>query len=305
MMNPDSASLSFSTGNLFFLNLCLGFIMFGVALHLKKNDFEVIWQQPKLVFLGLLSQLLLLPVFTFLLVYLLQPHPSLALGMILVAACPGGTISNYITHLAGGNVALSVSLTSIVTLLSVFSTPFNFSFWGSFLSDSGRLSAQIHLNFWEMAQTIVWLIVLPIFLGFLCLHYLPKVAEKLRRPIQSLSLLIFIAFIFIAFYNNFQIFINYFQSIFGLVLLHNALALFLGWGIGKLGRVSEAEVKTLSIETGIQNSGLGLVLIFNFFDGLGGMALIAAWWGLWHIVSGLCLAWFWKNNTDLLGKPRL
>jgi BASS family bile acid:Na+ symporter len=297
-MNPDDAQLNFNAESLFFLNLCLGFIMFGVALNLKWRDFTALGRQPKAVFLGLLAQLFLLPAFTFVLVYIIQPYPSLALGMILVAACPGGNISNFISHLAKANVALSVSLTGIVTLLCVITTPFNFSFWSSLLPISDTLRTQIHLDFWDMAQTILWLIILPILLGASCSHYLPKVAKAIQKPIQVLSLVIFVAFVLIAFYNNFEIFTNYFQYIFALVLLHNALAVFLGLAVAKLGKLPKAEMKTLAIETGIQNSGLGLILIFNFFNGLGGMALIAAWWGVWHIVSGLSLAWFWTRDEQ-------
>lgn len=297
-MNPDDAHLNFNAESLFFLNLCLGFIMFGVALNLKWRDFTALGRQPKAVFLGLLAQLFLLPAFTFVLVYIIQPYPSLALGMILVAACPGGNISNFISHLAKANVALSVSLTGIVTLLCVITTPFNFSFWSSLLPISDTVRTQIHLDFWDMAQTILWLIILPILLGASCSHYLPKVAKAIQKPIQVLSLVIFVAFVLIAFYNNFEIFTNYFQYIFALVLLHNALAVFLGLAVAKLGKLPKAEMKTLAIETGIQNSGLGLILIFNFFNGLGGMALIAAWWGVWHIVSGLSLAWFWTRDEQ-------
>jgi len=297
-MNPDDAHLNFNAESLFFLNLCLGFIMFGVALNLKWRDFTALGRQPKAVFLGLLAQLFLLPAFTFVLVCIIQPYPSLALGMILVAACPSGNISNFISHLAKANVALSVSLTGIVTLLCVITTPFNFSFWSSLLPISDTVRTQIHLDFWDMAQTILWLIILPILLGASCSHYLPKVAKAIQKPIQVLSLVIFVAFVLIAFYNNFEIFTNYFQYIFALVLLHNALAVFLGLAVAKLGKLPKAEMKTLAIETGIQNSGLGLILIFNFFNGLGGMALIAAWWGVWHIVSGLSLAWFWTRDEQ-------
>ncbi len=296
-MNPDVAQLSFNAESLFFLNICLGLIMFGVALDLKLADFEVIWQQPKAVLLGLSSQLLLLPAFTFILVYLIKPHPSMAMGMVLVAACPGGNISNFISHLAKANVALSVSLTSIVTLLCAFTTPFNFVFWGSMLSVPSELSSQIHLDFWEMVQTIVFLIVLPVLLGSGAARYYPQVAQKIKKPVQSISLVIFIGFVLIAFYSNFNTFLDYFQYIFLIVLLHNALALLLGFGVSKLGSLGAPETRTIIIETGIQNSGIALIIIFNFFDGLGGMALIAAWWGIWHIIAGLGLVWFWANTS--------
>lgn len=289
-MTPDDVQLNFEPESLLLLNVFLGMIMFGVALDLKLSDFQYLFKNPKPLILGFISQFLLLPALTFLLVLILKPYPSLGLGMILVAACPGGNISNFISSLAKANVALSISLTAVATMLASVMTPLNFTFWQSFLPDSLSLSEPLVIPLWELIETIVILLGIPVILGILCRNYLPKVADFLQKPLRIFSILFFLGFLAVAFYSNFDNVLNYIGFVFFLVLIHNAVALSSGYLMGKLGRLPDASTRTLVVETGIQNSGLGLILIFNFFDGLGGMLLVALWWGMWHVVSGLSLA---------------
>lgn len=296
--NIDKIALHFNQDSLTFLNFLLAFIMFGVALDLKLEDFKRLLQNPKASLLGIFSQLFLLPFLTYLLVLVLRPQPSVALGMILVAACPGGNISNFISNQAKANTALSVSLTSVSTLLSVFMTPINFRFYASIIpGGAGAVMNSISLDFMDMFTTILLLILLPIAIGILFKHYFPKLTEKINKPIKTLSIIIFAFFVIGALVVNYDNFMNYVQVVFFLVLLHNGTALASGYYLGKIGGLEERDCRAISIETGIQNSGLGLVLIFNFFNGLGGMALIAAWWGVWHIISGMAISWFWARKT--------
>ena len=127
----DDLKINFDESGLWVLNSAISIIMFGVALGITINDFKRLFKNPKIVFVGVLSQFLVLPIATFLLVILLKPHPSLALGMILIAACPGGNVSNFFSKMAGGNAALYVSLTAFATLICIVMTPFNLQFWGS------------------------------------------------------------------------------------------------------------------------------------------------------------------------------
>lgn len=135
-MNPihelDSIRLNFSPNDLLALNLALALIMYGVALDLRFDDFKYLAKNPKAFFLGVLSQFVLLPFLTWCMILLIQPPPSVALGMFLVAACPGGNVSNFLSNLAKGNTALSVSLTAFSSLLSIVATPLNFAFWAGF-----------------------------------------------------------------------------------------------------------------------------------------------------------------------------
>lgn len=298
MEDINLVRLNFSPDSLLFLNISLGFIMFGVALSLKVSHFQALFKAPKPVLVGVFSQFLLLPAVTFGLVWLLAPMPGLALGMILVAACPGGNISNFLSLLVGGNAALSVSLTAIATILAIFMTPFNFAFWGGMVPGAESLLQEIQLDFVDMVQTVALLLGLPLILGMWVSHRFPHFTQKITRPISHLSILIFIGFVVIAFGKNYDFFLRYVSLIFLLVLAHNSIAFLTGYSVARIFGLNQANYRAITVETGIQNSGLGLILIFNFFDGMGGMAIIAAWWGIWHIISGLSLTLFWKKGKD-------
>lgn len=264
--------------------------MFGVALGMDLADFRQIRRAPRAVVAGAIAQFAFLPAFTFLLLFLTQPHPAIALGMVLVAACPGGNISNFISSLSRADVALSVSLTAIATLLSPVFTPLNFTFWSDLLPGIGTFRRQFELSFVDMIRTVTLLLVLPLILGLLFKRRFAKLTETIEKPVKILSILILVGFILVALVNNFEAFKKYLVLAFGLVAVHNAIAFGVGYATGRLSRLDTAMTRTLTIETGIQNSALALIVIFNFFGGNGGMALIAAWWGIWHIVAGLVVA---------------
>ena len=287
----DEIQLNFNQDTLLLMNICMGLVMFGVALELSLQDFKTVLKKPKGFVAGLISQFLLLPAITFLLVLLIEPTPSVALGMILIACCSGGNISNMLTVMAGGNAALSVSLTAFATLAAVVATPANFALWGNLYLSSGADLPAVSISFLDMLKTILLMVGLPLILGMLFREKFPKTNEKIRRPIRMLSVIIFGAFVIGAFSANFQIFLEYIHFIIMIVLLHNALAYGGGYGLGQVFGLSLADKKTITVETGIQNAGIALILIFNFFDGLGGMAIIAGWWGIWDILSGLAMAW--------------
>jgi len=294
----DEIHLNFNEAGLFALNLTLAFIMFGVALGLKVDNFKQVAFNPKSAVVGVFSQFVLMPAMTFLLVIIIQPGTSVAMGMILVASCPGGNISNFITSLAKGNVELSVSLTGIADLSAIFMTPFNFALWAGLYSVTSETVIPIHIDIYEMFKTMMLLLALPIAVGMIFSFYLPKITKAVIKPIKILSIIIFLGYIVGALSLNLDYFLEYIHLIVLIVLIHNALALTTGFTMAKLFRLSERNTRTITIETGIQNSGLGLVLIFNpsLFNGLGGMAFIAAWWGLWHIVSGLAIGFFWGSK---------
>lgn len=296
-MNLDNIQIHFSPNGLLFLNICLGYILFGIALNLTIDDFKQIVKQPKTVFAGVFSQFIAFPLITFLLVLIWKPAAPLALGMFLVAACPGGNISNYITHLSKGNVALSITLTAMSTVLAIFFTPFNFSFYASKYAATNTLMQSIHLDFFDLLESVVVLLAIPLCLGMLVRHYFPLFTEKTKKFFSISSLIIFVGFLVIACSNNIDTFKLYFKQIIFLVFVHNLLGFTIGFTIAKLAKLDIATVKTITIETGIQNAGLGLILIFNFFGGMGAMALIAAWWGIWHIIAGLILASFFRRKV--------
>lgn len=273
--------------------------MFGVALDISPADFKRLWRSPKSSLLGVASQFIILPALTFGLILILQPKPSIALGMILVAACPGGNISNFMTHLSGGNTALSVSLTAFATVAAIFMTPFNLQFWGNLYPPTASILRTISINPLDIFKTIALILGLPLILGMWWRSYQPELAQKIAKWLKPLSILIFIGFVAVAFSLNYDIFKKVIHLVILIVLIHNAVALSSGYLLARVFSLPLADQKTLTIETGIQNSGLGLLLIFTFFGGLGGMTIIAAWWGIWHILSGLAISWYWSGKIQL------
>lgn len=292
----DTVILNFSPGSLNLLNAILAIVMFSIALDLKPADFRALLLAPRPLLTGLFSQFVVLPVATFLFILAVQPRPSIALGLILVAACPGGNISNFITHRAGGNTALSVSMTAIATVAAIAMTPFNIGLWGSLYAPTRQILRETAIDPVMVAVTVLLMLVLPLCLGILLNAKKPDLAARIRRPLQLLSMLIFIAFIVLALAANWGFFLAYIGAVAALVVAHNALALGGGYLTATIAGVSAFDRRAITIETGIQNSGLGLILIFAFFHGLGGMAVVAAFWGVWHAISGLALASFMSRT---------
>ena len=301
----DSVRLNFSSDSLLLLNFTLAFIMFGIALELKVERFKHVLLFPKATMLGVAAQFLVMPFLTLLLVLAINPSPGVALGMILVAACPGGNISNFMTANARGNTELSVSLTAIADLSSIVMTPLNFAFWGgiyaSFYANASDMIIPVEIDFVEMMKTMVLLLGIPLVLGMTFSSYFPLITKKIIKPIKILSLVIFAGYVIVALASNIEFLLDYIYIILLIVLIHNALALTTGYSIARVFKLKNRDVRTITIETGIQNSGLALVLIFNpnLFDGLGGMAFIAAVWGIWHIISGLAISSIWSYRPLL------
>lgn len=308
LQTMDKAVLNFSQGGLFVLNIAIGIIMFGVALDIKISHFKDLLNKPKPIIIGFLSQFFILPFITFLIVIILNKNITVgvAMGMILVASCPGGNVSNFISTLAKGNVALSVTLTAIATISAIILTPLNFFIWGKLYQiigpwENSELLRELTINPFEMFKTVVMLLGIPILLGMLTNHFFVKFTEKIKNPIKAFSIIFFMGMVVMMFANNYNYFIKYIYWIFLIVLVHNSMAFLSGWIFAKLFKLNSQNCKTISIETGIQNSGLGLVLLFNpkifpQYLPLGGMMIITAWWGIWHIISGLILANIWKKR---------
>ena len=305
----NSISLNFGEGGMLIVNIILAFVMFGVALGIKPQTFKDVFRTPKSVIVGVLLQWIGLPAVTFAVVLALSPMitPMVALGMILVASCPGGNISNFISSLAKGNVELSVSMTAVTTAFAPFITPLNFYFWGTLYSHLVSIRADIPMltiPFLPMLEQILLLLGVPIFLGLIFARYFPNATKRITRPAQVLSILLFIGMVVVSFSQNFQIFLDNIFFIFIIVLIHNALAMCTGYIGGGLAKVPAADRRSLTVEIGIQNSGLGLILLFNpaifppeiWHGHYGGMLFVAAWWGIWHIVSGLTVAYLFRRK---------
>jgi len=292
----DQVRLNFNPTGIAIINAAIGLMMLGVALELRIEDFKRIIASPKAPAIGLVAQFLLLPAFTFLLVLIIKPYPSIALGMMLVAACPGGNLSNIVTYLARGNTAVSISMTAISTIVAIFMTPLNISLWGGLNPVTATLIKQVSLNPTDLFVTVFLILGIPLVVGMTLGHYYPALADKVKKPFKIFSLVFFIIIICGAMAANWHNFLTYIGLVVFAVLIHNALALNIGYWSAKIAGLPERDCRAVCIEVGIQNSALGLVLVFNFFDGLGGMAILVAWWGIWHIIAGLTTAFIFTRK---------
>ncbi|MCG1035581.1 bile acid:sodium symporter family protein [Polaribacter sargassicola] len=296
-INIDDIKINFDSSGLWVLNIAIAIIMFGVALAITVDDFKRLFKNPKIVFVGVFSQFILLPALTFIAILIIKPHSSFALGMMMIAACPGGNVSNFFSKMAGGNAALSVSLTAFATLICIVMTPFNLQFWGSLYEPTNQILKTVSLNPFDLFKLVSLILGIPLIAGMLINYYHTKMASKIEKVLKPLSMLVFIALIFIAFSQNLDVFVNHIHHVLFLVIFHNIFAYILGFFTAKSFKLDKKDCKTIAIETGIQNGGLGLLLIFGFFEGLGGMALLAAFWGIWDVFSGMILATYWGRNS--------
>jgi BASS family bile acid:Na+ symporter len=296
MVAIDQVRLNFNPQGLFIINMAIGLMMFGVALDLKLADFKRVIVAPKAPGIGLAAQFILLPAFTFLLTLLIKPHPSMALGMILVAACPGGNLSNIITYLARGNCAVSISMTAVSSAMAILMTPFNLALWGRLNPATAPILREVSLSPLDVFVTIFLILGIPLAAGLTTARLFPGLADRVRKPFKIFSLCFFILIVCGALAANWQHFLQYVGLVVLAVFLHNLLALNLGYWTAKAVRLDERDCRAVSIEVGIQNSALGLVLVFNFFGGLGGMAILVAWWGIWHIIAGLTAAYIFSRR---------
>lgn len=296
MHSVDSLHIHFNPDQMFILNIAMAFLMFSVALDVLPDDFRKVFHFPRSVGVGLMAQYLIFPLFTLGIIHIFQPPVSMALGMILVSMCPSGNMTNFLVHFARANVALSVTLNAIIILSATIVTPAGFLFWSKFVPESEALRKSFVLSFMEMAWIIIRLIVAPLLLGMFLNVRFPKIVARIRPWVQRMSLLIFFSILILALVSNFDNLVNYLGFAFVIVAIHNAVALSTGYFLGGLFKVPAQDRRTLAFEAGVHNTALGLLLIFQFFGGLGGMALIAAWWGIWDLVTGVGLATWWRRR---------
>ena len=295
VMHPvDTLQLHFNPDQMIVLNIAMAFLMFGVALDVRPADFRKVVEFPRSVATGILAQYLIFPLLTLAIIYIFHPPVSVAMGMVLVSMCPSGNMTNFLVHFARANVALSVTLNAIIILSATVITPAGFLFWSKFIPESTALRQSFEIKFLDMAIIIVELILAPLLLGMYLNKRFAVFIARIRPWVQRLSLLIFFTILVLALFGNRDNIGNYLSFVFLLVAVHNLAAISNGYVLGRMARLPEQDCRTLAFESGVHNTALGLLLIFRFFNGLGGMALIAAWWGIWDLVTGLGLAYYWR-----------
>ena len=310
----DSLNINLGAGEMVIVNIILAFVMFGVALGIKVETFKEVFKSPKSVIVGMLLQWVALPAITCLVAIILNPiiTPMVAIGMLLVASCPGGNISNFMSSLSKGNVELSVSMTAITTAFAPLVTPFTFWFWGTLYCRFAAVRNDIptlEIPFMDMLEQILLILGLPIIAGVLFAHYFPNASKRIMKPAQILSILLFIGMVAVsltqvltALESKWSVYASILCALV-VVILHNASALSTGYFGSGLMKLPPLDRRSLTIEVGIQNSGLGLALLFNpaIFDPAlwshnGGMVIITALWGIWHIVSGLTISSIFRRQ---------
>ncbi len=267
----------------------LALIMFAMGLTLRLKDFRRVLTMPALILLGVSLQFLLMPLLAWLISRGVALETLLATGMILVGASPGGTASNVMTYLAGGNVALSITLTALSTLLAVVFTP-----WLSWL----YIDAAIEVPVWSMLQTILLLVVAPVLSGMLLNQFLPRIVKPVQTVCPLVATLAIVLIIAIVFALNKDSMAALSFALVTAVVLHNALGLTLGYLAGRCFGYSESICRTLAIEVGMQNSGLAVALALKNFAAMA--ALPGALFSIWHNISGSIMAawWQWRDRRQ-------
>lgn len=286
----DSTNITLGQGSEIGLAVALAVMMFAVALSLRVGDFAFLKTHPRMFVGGFLTQVVALPLLTLALAALIAPTPSIALGMIVVACCPGGNVSNLFVMLARGNVAFSVALTGASSAMAFLVTPFSILFWASLYPPTASLIQQIELDPLPFFVQIAVMLALPLALGMIVRARMPRLADRLQPVFQAIAIAIILVLIVVGLRGNWPAIAATGLVIIPVAILHNASAFGLGAVSGRLLRLDPPSRRALTFEIGIQNSGLGLVILLSQFQGLGGAAGVTAIWAIWHLVAGLSLA---------------
>lgn len=278
------------------LGAVLALMVFAVALELRFADFLRVARAPRAVAIGLVPQFLLLPLATWCVTRVLPLPANVETAMMLVAACPGGSLSNVVTHFGGGNTALSVSLSATASLLALLLTPLNFAWMVAANPATAGWVRELQLDPSGLWWSLLALLGLPMACGLLLAHHRPELADRWRRPLARLSLVALFAFIAVGLFQQRALLVAALLPLFGVVVAHNALGLALGAGFAALCGLPDRDRRAVTIEAGMQNSGLALGIIALQFRADLGMVVVASLWGMWHIVSGLALAGWWRSR---------
>lgn len=292
----DSVTLDLGGGSEIALALILSLMMFAVALGLRTEHFKFFKDNPKVYFAGVLAQIIGLPALTVLICYAVNPPASVALGMILIACCPGGNVSNLLALFGRANTALSVSLTATSSLAAAFITPISIIFWSKLYAPTRELLTAIELDTVAFLTNTLMILALPLLLGMLIAHFAPKLSMKLQKPLSLIAGLGLLAIIIGACLQYLPIFGKLGAGIFALVIAHNGLAFLMGYASGLLSSADKPSRRALTFEVGIQNSGLGIVILLTQLGGLGGAGVVAGLWGTWHVIAGLLLVGLFRWN---------
>ncbi|MFL0581966.1 bile acid:sodium symporter family protein [Solibacillus silvestris] len=270
-----------------YITILLGIVMFGMGMTLKLDDFKLILQHPKGVIIGIVSQFVVMPLLAFALAKIFNLPPEIAVGVILVGCCPGGTSSNVMTFLAKGNTALSVTITSCTTLLAPFVTPALIYLLAS---------EWLPVSFMAMFMSVIKVVLIPIILGIVAQFLFRPIVEKSIDILPTVSVIAIVMIVAAVVSGSRDKILETGLIIFAIVILHNGLGYLIGFLVAKIFKLQYDDQKAISIEVGMQNSGLGAQLAMAHFDPVS--AVPSAIFSFWHNISGPILATYWGSKAN-------
>ncbi len=283
------------------LSAVIALLVFSIALDLKLGDFQRVLQAPRAVIGGLIPQFLLLPVGTWLATLALDLPPQIEVAMMLVAACPGGTTSSFITHFGRGNAALSLSISAVGAFLSLVLTPLNFSWMVAANPATAQWVQTLAIDPRSIWQTLTLLMALPLGAGLAFSRGLPALATSIRKPLSRVAVFALVAFIVANVIAQRHLLTLDVLPILLLVVMQNGAGLLLGYAAAALMRLDRPERRAIVIGTGMQNVGFALGIVAVQFNSDLQMVVFTSLWGVWHSVSGMGLALVWRRSQSRFG----
>lgn len=295
METIDQAAFNFSPEIGLVVAVMVGFLVFAVALDLTRSQFRRVLRNPRAPIIGLLAQFVLLPGLAFGVGLLTAATPSIALGLLLVACSPAGALSNYLTGVARGSVATSVSMTAVSTSLSVVATPLLFAFWASLNPATRPVLEQITIDPGRVAMVLIIMLVIPVALGMTIRARRPETADRMRRWARRIAGFVFAVVVAILLISNAPVLGSFATTALPPVLITFALAVALGWGLARASQLRAAERRAITLEVAFQNVALAVGLALAFFPSLAGVAITSILWGVVHLTFGCAIAVVWMR----------
>lgn len=273
----------------------VGFLVFAVALDLTLDQFRRVVRQPIAPLIGLTAQYLVLPAVAFGIGLLTVDTPSVALGMLLVTCCPAGALSNYLTGVARGSVATSISMTAVSTLFSIVATSLLFAFWAAMNPDTRQVLEQIEIDSVRVVMTLFIMLIVPVATGMLIRARSPAVAGRIRQWSRRIAGAVFAVVVAILLLGNINVLASYAVVALPPVFLTFAIAVMLGWTLARVSGLAAAERRAIALEVAFQNVALAIGLAVAFFPELAGVAITSILWGIVHLTFGFLLAAIWMR----------
>ena len=276
------------------VGVMVGFLVFAISLDLTWEKMLRVLKKPKAPTIGLVAQFGILPAIAFLGLYLTEA-PSIALGLLLVTCCPGGALSNYLTGVAKGDVATSISMTTVSTLFSIILTPVLFAFWASMNPSTLEVLQNISMDPQRVIMTLLIMLVIPVTAGILLRAKRPDTANRIRKAVRLIAGIVFAVIVAMIIGSNIKSLSLLAQTALFPVIITFTIAVGLGWSLGKLTGLLSADRRAVAIEVAFQNVALAIGLGIAFFPSLAGITAVSILWGIVHLTLGTGLALVWSR----------